>query len=150
MAGADENPLQGAGYHADELEIGLWAGTARCSGRASRAGIARKMAHSAVPRPKGRHEARSSSALEARRPLMPCVDDLSSINSRSGYFFIVVATTIVLVAIWLVPWNLVARGSFTPGALGTSDLLFLLGPLLLLLLLLATVATRGAASLRSC
>ena len=41
---------------------GPWAGTARKVGRAKRAGIARKTAHRAVPRPKARHEARSGTA----------------------------------------------------------------------------------------
>ena len=66
-------------------------------------------------------------------PLTSCIDDLSSVDSRGGYFFIVVTTTIVLAAVWLVPWSLVACGSFAPGALGAGDLLLHLDTLLLLL-----------------
>ena len=78
--------------------------------------------------------------------LTSCVDDLPSINSRIGYFLVVVTTAIVLAAVWLVPWSLIAHGSFTPEMLGAGNLLLLLDSLLLLL---STVAARGAASLRS-
>ena len=63
-------------------------------------------------------------------PLTSCIDDLSSVDSRGGYFFIVVTMTIVLAAVWLVPWSLVARRAFSPGELGTDDLLLLLDSLL--------------------
>ena len=49
------------------LSRGPWAGTACENGHASRAGPTRKSAHSAVPGPEARHEARSGTAREARR-----------------------------------------------------------------------------------
>ena len=80
--------------------------------------------------------------------LTSCVDDLPSINSRIGYFLVVVTTAMVLTTIWLVPWSLIACRSFDPRALGAGDLLLFLGSLLLLLR--AAVAAWSVAGLRGC
>ena len=85
-------------------------------------------------------------SIVGEAPLTYCVDDFLSVDSRGGYFLVVVTTAVVLAAVWLVPWSLIAHGSFTPEMLGAGNLLLLLDSLLLLL---STVAARGAASLRS-
>ena len=83
--------------------------------------------------------------------LTPSVDYLTYIHYGGCYFLIVTATLIVLAAVLLVwwSWNLVARWTFVPGALGTGNFLLLLDSLLLLLVVAVMVAW-SAASLGCC
>ena len=82
---------------------------------------------------KGAAEGWKAINIVGEASLTSCIDDLPSINSIGGYFLIIVTTTVVLVTILLVPWSLVACGSFAPRALGAGDLLLHLDTLLLLL-----------------
>ena len=75
--------------------------------------------------------------------LVSCIDDLPRIHPGIGYFFVVVAVTIV--AVLLVPWSLVSCGLSTPRTLAASNFLILLDSLVLLLL--TVMASRGVTCL---
>ena len=62
--------------------------------------------------------------------LVSCIDDLPCIHPGIGYFFVVVAVTIV--AVLLVPWSLVSCGLSSSGTLTASDFLLVLVSLELL------------------
>ena len=77
-----------------------------------------------------------------------CIDDVLCIHNGIGYLFPVVPT-VVVVAVWLRARSLICLWLATSGAMTTrSFLILLVSSVLLFLLLLTLVASRGTACLR--
>ena len=79
------------------------------------------------------------------------IDDVPCIHNGIGYFFPVVPTVVVVVAVWLRARSLICLWLATSGTMTTcSFLILLVSSVLLFLLLLTLVASGGTACLRYC
>ena len=78
-----------------------------------------------------------------------CIDDVPCVHNGIGYFFPIVPTVVVVVAVWLRARSLICLWLATSRAMTTrSFLILLVSSVLLFLLLLTVVASRGTACLR--